>query len=123
MAERKFAGIDGVVCSDAVAADYEAAEVFDKIRVGKHGVYFKEGFKTRFMAYSRLERVFIRVQEVNGRLCCGNTTFAYFRLVFVVDGKEFADTISENEKAVFAALDAIRAAAPALATGFVPKEQ
>jgi len=112
MAEKKFAGINGTVERPQVTADYEAAQVFDKVRVGKLGVYFRDGFKTRFMDYSLLERVFIRIQEVNGRMCCGNTIFAYYRLVFVVNGKETADVISENEKAMDDALAAIKANAP-----------
>jgi hypothetical protein len=122
MAEKKFAGINGTVTGAEVSADYEAAPVFDKVRVGKLGVYFRDGFKTRFMDYSLLERVFIRIQEVNGRMCCGNATFAYYRLVFVVNGKEFVDTISENEKAMDDALAKIKESAPNVAIGFVGKE-
>lgn len=122
MAEKKFAGINGAVVSPEVSADYEAAAVFDKVKVGKLGVYFRDGFKTRFMDYSLLERVFIRIQEVNGRMCCGNTVFAYYRLVFVVNGKEIADTISEDEKAMDDALALIKANAPAtLAIGVAEK--
>ena len=72
--------------------------------------------------YTLLERVFIRIQEVNGRMCCGNTVFAYYRLVFVVNGKEIADTISEDEKAMDDALALIKANAPAsLAIGVAEK--
>ena len=49
MAEKKFAGINGAVASPEVSADYEAAAVFDKVKVGKLGVYFRDGFKVRFM--------------------------------------------------------------------------
>lgn len=117
MAEKSFAGLGGAVSSPAVNADFEAAEKFDKVKVGALGVYFRDGFKIRFLAYDQLERVFIRIQEVNGRMCCGRATFAYYRLVFVKDGKEVADALSENEKAMDAALAAIAARAPALAIG------
>ena len=49
MAEKKFAGINGAVVSPEVSADYEAAAVFDKVKVGKLGVYFRDGFKSSFM--------------------------------------------------------------------------
>ena len=119
MANKKFAGIHGPVETAAVNADFDSAEVFDKVRVGKQGVYFRDGFKTRFLDYASLERVFIRVQQVNGRMCCGNATFEYFRLVFVSDGKEIADVISEKEKAMDDALARIGELAPNLAIGFV----
>ncbi|MBO5556976.1 MAG: hypothetical protein J5927_07300 [Oscillospiraceae bacterium] len=117
MAEKAFAGLRGPVNDAAVRADYEAAETFDKVKVGALGAYFRDGFKIRFLAYDALERVFIRIQEVNGRMCCGNATFAYYRLVFVKDGKEVANALSENEKAMDDALAAIAARAPALAIG------
>lgn len=122
MAEKKFAGIDGAVSAPEVTQDYENAQVFDKVRIGALGAYFRDGFKIRFLSYDRVERVFLRIQEVNGKLCCGSTTYAYFRLVFVVDGKEYADALSENEKAMRAALEAIRSVAPNVAIGYVRPE-
>ena len=122
MAEKKFAGINGAVIDDAVSADFEQAVQFDKVKVGKLGVYFRDGFKTRYLAYDLIERVFIRIQEVNGKLCCGNTVLQYFRLVFVKDGKEFADVISENEKALDEALALIAVNAPGVKIGVEKKE-
>ena len=121
MANKTFSGLGGPVSTPEVNADYDSAEVFDKVRVGKLGVYFRDGFKTRFMEYRGLERVFIRVQQVNGRMCCGNATFEYYRLVFVAGGKEIADVISENEKAMDAALARIGELAPSVAIGFVAR--
>lgn len=119
MTEKKFSAVDGIVSSLEISADYESAQVFDRVRVGSLGVYFRDGFKIRFIAYSRMERAFLRIQEVNGRLCCGRTTFAYFRLVFVVDGREYADIISEDENAMRSALEQIRLCAPSVAIGYV----
>ena len=121
MAEKKFAGLNGSVESAELSRDYESAQVFDKIRVGRLGVYFREGFKARFLDYPSLERVFIRVQAVNGRLCCGSTSFEYYRLVFVRGGEEIADVMSEKEKEMDAALACIHEMAPGIAIGFVGK--
>ena len=118
MAEKKFAGVNGVVVSQDVSADYEGAKAFDKVRVGDLGVYFRDGLKTRYIPYDYLERVFIRIQEVRGKMCCGQTIFAYYRLVFVHEGKEYADVISESEKAMDEALALIAQKAPDLAIGF-----
>lgn len=117
MAEKKFAGVSGTVDSVEVNTDYSEAQAFDKVKVGRLGLYFKEGLRTRFVPYDYLERVFIRINEVNGKLCCGSTTFAYFRLILVHEGKEIADIISENEKALDEALALIAKRAPAVAIG------
>lgn len=118
MAEKKFSGINGTVDSVEVAEDYAAAEQFDKVRVGKLGVYYREGFRNKYLSYKDFDRVFIRINEVNGKLCCGKSTFQYFRLVFVRGGKEFADIISENEKAMDDALARIGQLCPNVAIGF-----
>lgn len=117
MAEKKFAGINGPVVDPAVEADFEQAVRFDKVKVGKLGVYFRDGFKTRYMAYELLDKVFIRIQEVNGKLCCGNTVLQYFLLVFVKDGKEIAFVMSEDEKSLDDALALIGVNAPTLKIG------
>ena len=122
MAEKKFAGINGTVADPAVEADFNTATRFDKVLVGKLGVYYKDVFKTRYIAYELIDRVFIRIQEVNGKLCCGNTVLQYFRLVFVKDGKEIADVISENEKSLDDALALIAANAPSVKIGLEKKE-
>lgn len=119
MADKKFSGVNGTVDSVEVSEDYAAAEQFDKVRVGKLGVYYREGFRTKYLSYQDFDRVFIRINEVDGKLCCGKSTFQYFRLVFVRGGKEFADVISENEKAMDDALACISRNCPAMATGFV----
>lgn len=119
MAEKKFTSPAGVVTDSAVAADYEGAQRFDKAFIGALGVFYRDGFKTKYVPYSALERAFIRVQEVNGRMCCGSATFHYFRLVLVVGGKEWGDVISEDEKAMDDALAAIAQRSPATAIGFV----
>lgn len=118
MAEKRFSGVNGPVSSPELSADYDGAARFDKLRVGALGVYFRDGLKNRFIAYEDMERAFIRIHEVNGKMCCGSTVFQYFRLVFVCGGKEYADVISEDEGLMDRALDRIKASAPKLAIGF-----
>ncbi len=117
MADKKFFSFKGAEVPAEAAGDYEAAQVFDKVRVGKLGVYYRDGFRIRCVPYGFIDRVFIRIQEVRGRMCCGQTTFAYFRLVFVKDGKELGDVISEKEEAMDEALARIGELAPQLAIG------
>lgn len=117
MAEKKFCTPDGITQNAALTADYQGAEKFDSARVGKLGVYYRDGLRTRFMAFDTLERAFIRIQEVTGKMCCGSVAFNYYRLVLVREGKEYADILSESEKAMDAALAKIHENAPTLAIG------
>ena len=120
MAEKKFDGINGTVDTPAVQADYEAAQVFERLRVGETGVFFRDGLKTRYIPYDEMDRAFIRVQETRSRMCCGQANFNYFRVVFTHDGKEIADYMSEKETLMDDALAAI--AAHGVPTGFVKTE-
>ena len=119
MSEKKFHSPAGAVSDGAVQADFDSAMKFDKAFVGALGVYYRDGFKIKFVPYPSLERAFIRIQEVNGRFCCGKAVFAYYRLVLVVDGKEWGDIMSEDEKAMDDALAAIAARSSTTAIGFV----
>lgn len=120
---RTFSGVHGRIRNPAVAEEYEQAERFDKVRVGTTGVFFPYNLSIKFIPYAYLERVFIRIHEVNGKLCCGKAVFQYFRLVFVHEGKEFIDVISEDEEAMDGVLAAIGKNAPQVAIGYIGKEQ
>ena len=117
MANKKFRGINGTVELPEVEQDFENAKRFDSIWVGDLGVYYKEGFKTVYLAYPEIERAFIRIQEVNGKLCCGNAVFAYSRLVFIAGGKEYSGAMSEKEDTFDEALALIAEKSPSTAIG------
>ena len=119
MAEKRFSGPVEGMDPAALAADYERAERFDKLRVGALAVYYRDGFRVKAVPYAKMQRAFIRVQQVRGKLCCGQAFFDYFRMVFLVDGKEICDNVSEDEKAMDAALAKIREMAPELPVGVV----
>ena len=117
MANRKFRGINGAVDVVGLNEDFESAQCFDSVWVGELGIYYKNGFKTMFIAYSEMERVFIRVQEVNANLCCGSTKLYYYRLVFVVGGKNYPGPMCELEHVFDDALELIGKKAPAVPLG------
>lgn len=119
MAEKNYYSPSGPVSGADVQADFEGAVKYDKVFVGALGVYFQDGFRKKYVPYSVLERAFIRIQEVNGRMCCGKAVFAYYRLILVVNGKEWGNVMSEDEKAMDDALAAIAERSPNTAIGFV----
>ncbi len=119
----RFSGIHGRITDPAVVKEYEIAERFDKVRVGETGVFFPYNLSVKFIPFKYIDRAFIRINEVNGRMCCGKAVFRYFRLVFVRDGREFIDAISEDKKAMDDALAAIARNAPQIEIGFAGKTQ
>lgn len=119
---KNFNDISGKRDAELLQADYDSARRFENVYVGDVGVYYRDGFRIKHIPYDYMERVFLRIQEVNGKMCCGSTVFAYFRLVFICGGKEIADAICENEAAYRAALEAIKEKAPGLKFGVEEKE-
>ena len=117
MAGKKFSSLHGIVDTQEVNSDYEGSKVFDNLRVGSLGVYFRDGLRIKHIPYDCMDRAFIRVQENTARMCCGRADFSYFRMVFVHDGKEFDECLSESRKAMDGALAEL--AAHGIATGFV----
>ncbi len=122
MSPSKFRSVTGVTeTSPEYVSDYEQASTFDHVRVGKLGIYYREGFHLHLIPYSYPERVFIRVQEVKARVgCCSNSLF-YCKLVFCKDGKEFASILSEKEAEMDKALSEIVRRAPQIQIGFPHK--
>lgn len=118
---KRFSDVSGRRDSAELEKDYEAAERFDNVYVGDIGVYYRDGFRIKHIPYDFMERVFIRIQEVNGKMCCGSTVFQYFRLVFICNGREIADAIGENEAAYRAAFEKIKEKAPTLRFGVEAK--
>lgn len=119
----KFTSPNGKLDSPELLQEYESAQVFDKLRVGSSGVFFPAGLGTKYIPYDFMERIFLRINEVNGRTCCATAKFYYFRVVFVHEGKEYADYLTENENAANAAIEALKAAAPNVAFGYIKAEE
>lgn len=116
-AEKRFITPSGPVSDAAFSEDFGKADRFDKLSVGALGVYYRDGFRIRCIPYADMQRAFIRIHEVNGRMCCGKAVFSYYRMVFVAGGKEYADVMSEDEKLMDAALAAVAERSPHTAIG------
>ena len=115
---KKFSGVKGTVCDAAVNEDYESAMAFEKIRVGKTGVFMPHNLSVKYIPFEYIDNAFVRINEVNGKLCCGNATFYYYRLVLVHGGKEIIDYLTENESTVDAALAEIAKSDERITIGF-----
>lgn len=100
-----------------LSADLAAAQGFDKVRVGKLGVYFVKLLKTTFYPYESITRAFVRIYEGTARLCCGSPGTNYTCLVLELSDGSFAEAYTESEKAMHSALRAIQENAPEVIVG------
>lgn len=104
----KIVSITGKQISAEVEKDYNDAPVFDKLRIGKTGVFFPSGLKMKYIPYDCFERTYVKVHETKARMCCATAGFEYYRIVFVKDDKCIGDYISEDKNAMQCALDKLR---------------
>lgn len=112
----KITAVKGVTVDDSIREEYENAAAFEKVRVGKTGVFIPHNLSARYIPYSYIESASVITNEILGKCCGGGggRKFVYYRLVLVHDGKMIIDWLTENEEAAVKALAAIAEAAPGI---------
>lgn len=82
---------------EAVDGDFIGAPAFSKVRPGKESLFWKSGFRWYVMPFSKLQRIYRRVEPVYGKLCCGGKSFIIEWLVLVFhDGSELVLHIGDE---------------------------
>ena len=105
------------VSEEALAAEFRAARDLGKVRIGESGVFFTRLSGTAFLPWEAVERVWLRQEEVNARLCCGTANFDQFYLMVLgTDGRERKGQVLSKELGR-EALDRIGRLAPDLPLG------
>ena len=84
--------------TDAVLdGEFSSAPAFSKIRVGSRHLFWKSGFRWYSIPLTDLRRIYRRVEQVVGRLCCGGRTYVIEWLVLVLaDGSELVVHIGDE---------------------------
>ncbi len=101
---------------------FGAAERYGRCLIGQDGVAFPQRLSKKFLTWGDLSRAFLRVQEVNAKMCCGSANFDLPYLILrTKDGVEFSTSFSERREAD-RALEAIQRFAPDLPIGFIKEE-
>lgn len=90
-------------------ADFVAAAAYSKVKPGRTAVFWKSGLRWYYVPMEQVQRIFRRVETVNGKMCCGAQTFVIEWLVLILhDGTEvvmhIGDDVQEKAKALLQAL-------------------
>ena len=114
----KFRGVNREKLDDeAHVQDYQNAEEYGRVRLGKLGLYYRDLGRKYFVAYEYIDRRFTRVSIVEPD---DSPAYFYYRLILVHGEKEFANLIFEKEEVVdqiHARLQEIR---PEIKSGYIP---
>lgn len=108
----------------AADSDFSVAPAFGKIRVGSSHLFWKSGFRWYSIPLTDLRRIYRRVEQVFGRLCCGGRNFVIEWLVLVLsDGRELVLHIGDDvKKDAEALMEHLQSAHPQIQYGKVYTE-
>ena len=100
-------------------ADFSQAVRYEKVKLGDEHLYWKPMFRWHRIAMSQVQRIFRRVQDVQGRLCCGGRNFRIEWIVLQLkDGTELEIHLGEDVGAkAKALLEALQGKHPELQYG------
>lgn len=82
----------------ALDTEYDDGTAYGKVKLGKDVIFWKVGLRWFYMPLNMVQRVFRRVEQVQGKLCCGMASFDVEKLVLVTDGEELELYIGDNLK-------------------------
>lgn len=107
-------GIDPVLDQE-----FAGASAYSKVKLGQNILFWRSGLRWYRMPLDQVQRIFRRVEQVVGRLCCGGQNFVIERLVLVLnDGSEVVIHIGDDvQTSAEALLQALKDAHPELQYG------
>ena len=96
----KFTNVtDTKLEESALREEYKNAHEVGVIRAGDAVLFFRVRFKTYYIPFADIRRIFRRVMEVPAKMCCGRGDFAIENLVVCDENKELAVIQLPGEKA------------------------
>ncbi len=114
----KFSPLKTQLEQNLLEQDYGQASEKGKVTLGETCIYVKKVTKQLYLPYSDIVWVFRRVEQVNGRLCCGNTTYEIQHLIMVSKDREQFDVLFESKELVEKAIDFIKKQNPEVDTAY-----
>lgn len=79
-----------------------------RIRLRNNDIEYKKGFKWYTLPYAEIRQAYLRIEEVNGRLCCGVASFDMFFLMLKTNGGELLKIEATSKDIVKQMLEEIR---------------
>lgn len=104
-------------------ADFAAGTQSGRGMAGEHCFYYQRMFHQCYIPYDQIVWAFHRVEEVNGKLCCGTATFQLHKLIVVTKDKQELSLDLGEKPEVEAGLAAITAHNPSVDTGYTKEKK
>ena len=93
----------------ALDSEFSAATYYENVKLGSTHLFWKPMFRWHVIPLSQVQRIFRRIEDVHGRLCCGGRSFRMEKLVLILmDNTELeihiGDDVGTKAKALLEAL-------------------
>ena len=98
--------------------DFEQAEKFKKVAVGKKCIYYIGFMQTKYLPISEIVWAYMRQEDCTGTLCCGRMGFSSFFLMVTTGDKKQQKTYLEDAKDVKAILALLEERNPRMENGY-----
>lgn len=100
-------------------SEFAAAARYENVRLGTAHLFWKPLFRWHVIPLSRVERLFRRVEDVYGKMCCGGRSFRMEKLALILkNGEELEIHIGDDvEPKAKALLEALKAGHPEILYG------
>lgn len=113
----RFKGPEKNVISDREHSDdFNAAEQFGRVRLGKLCLYYRDLGRKYYVPYDYIHKAFTRISQ------CPEDEFSnnheYYRLILVHNEKEFANLIFNEEKPIELIYERLAEINPLISIGF-----
>ena len=93
-----------------------------KIKLQEQQIEYKKGLKWYSISYTDIKQAYLRIEEVNGRLCCGVANFDLYFLVLVTKDEKTIKVEACAENVVKEMLSVLKEKNPKLEIGYKKSE-
>ncbi|MGN0377912.1 MAG: hypothetical protein ACI4ED_09780 [Suilimivivens sp.] len=94
-----------------------------KVRLNEQNLEYKKGFKWIALPYEEIVKAYLRIEEVNGTLCCGRANFDMYFLMLQLKGGELLKLECTSKESVKALLEELNRKNDKIEIGYKAKEE
>jgi hypothetical protein len=89
-----------------------------RIRIKENALEYKKGFKWHALPYSDITQAYLRIEEVQGRLCCGVANFDMYFLMLKTRQDDLLKVEASSQEITKQMLEELKQKNPEIEIGY-----
>lgn len=94
-----------------------------KVRLNEQNMEYKKGFKWVELPYGEITKAYLRIEEVNGTLCCGRANFDMYFLMLQLSAGELLKLECTSKESVKEMLEVLKQKNDKIEIGYKAKKE